>query len=186
MSRRTNLVGLRTPRRLCGGQAREDASYTPTLALLGRCGCIQSASASAEKVRTSRRKRLPRTRHQNLASGKDVVKRCGGSPAAWWPIADRTTRGLAHSSSTWVGPRTAATAWPTLSAKTSLSRLLELGLVEVGHVEYMDGGPLGRIAPVHHVAEPLDVVKERVTRAATQLGDWEHSCWVVATQHSAH
>lgn len=67
-----------------------------------------------------------------------------------------------------------------------LSRLLELGLVEVGQMEYMDGGPPGRIAPVHHVAEPLDVVKERVTRAATQLGDWEHSCWVVATQHSAH
>jgi hypothetical protein len=64
-----------------------------------------------------------------------------------------------------------------------LERLSGAGLVKVGRTEHLDGGPPGRVAPVRHVEEPLDVVAERVrARCAEDLdGDWEWSCWVVNT-----
>jgi hypothetical protein len=61
------------------------------------------------------------------------------------------------------------------SAFQALERLHDQGLIEVGRVEYQDGGP-------------LDVVRQRVeaeVAAARQPTDWEFSCWVVATQRAA-
>ena len=74
------------------------------------------------------------------------------------------------------------------SAFQALERMHDQGLIEVGRVEYQAGGPPGRAAPVQHVAEPLDVVRQRVeaeVAAARQPTDWEFSCWVVATQRAA-
>jgi hypothetical protein len=67
----------------------------------------------------------------------------------------------------------------------ALERLHRLGLIDVGRIEYVDGGPPGRLAPVRHVAEPLAEVRQRVEEevaAARQPTDWEFSCWVVATK----
>ena len=53
-----------------------------------------------------------------------------------------------------------------------------------GRIEYVDGGPPGRLAPVRHVAEDMDVVISRV-EAAVQIAkvedDWAYSCWIVNT-----
>lgn len=73
-------------------------------------------------------------------------------------------------------------------AFTALERLHERGLIEVGRIEYIDVGPPGRVAPVRHVAEPMDVVRERVESAiatAAEDTDWEFTCWVVATNDRA-
>ncbi|WP_291036490.1 hypothetical protein [Herbiconiux sp.] len=70
------------------------------------------------------------------------------------------------------------------AAFESLARLLDLGLIRVGRLENSDGGPDGRLAPVRHVAEPLDVVHARVTTAiaaAQEPSDWWFASWVVAT-----
>ena len=67
----------------------------------------------------------------------------------------------------------------------SLERLHGRGLIDVGRIEYLDGGPPGRVPPVRHLAEPLAVVQQRVkaeVAAASQPSDWEFACWVVATQ----
>lgn len=66
----------------------------------------------------------------------------------------------------------------------SLRRLSELGLIRVGRIEFVDGGPPGRLAPVRHVAEAMDVVVSRVqtsVKTARVSDDWEFSCWVVNT-----
>ena len=66
-----------------------------------------------------------------------------------------------------------------------LGRLAERGLIAIGRLEYIDEGPQGRVAPVRHVAEPLDVVRARVDDAiasAAQESDWAYACWVVSTQ----
>jgi hypothetical protein len=73
------------------------------------------------------------------------------------------------------------------SAFQSLERLHRQRLIEVGRVEYLDGGPPGRVAPVRHIAEPLAVARQRVeaaVAAARQPADWEFSCWVVATRRT--
>jgi hypothetical protein len=48
------------------------------------------------------------------------------------------------------------------SAFHALERLHSRGLINVGRIEYEDGGPSGRVAPVRHIAEPLSVVRQRV------------------------
>jgi len=70
------------------------------------------------------------------------------------------------------------------AAFSTLAKLSERGLIQVGHTEYLDGGPAGRVAPVKHVAEPLIVVRERVTSAAANgidSVDWAFQCWVVGS-----
>lgn len=69
-------------------------------------------------------------------------------------------------------------------AFTSLRRLTDLSLARVGRIEYVDGGPPGRLAPVRHVAEDMDTVVSRVeaaVRTARVSEDWAFSCWVVNT-----
>lgn len=70
------------------------------------------------------------------------------------------------------------------NAFASLRRLANHRLIRVGRIEYVDGGPPGRLAPVRHVAEDMDVVVSRV-EAAVQTAkvedDWAYSCWIVNT-----
>ena len=51
------------------------------------------------------------------------------------------------------------------NAFASLRRLANHRLIRVGRIEYVDGGPPGRLAPVRHVAEDMDVVVSRVEAA---------------------
>jgi hypothetical protein len=69
-------------------------------------------------------------------------------------------------------------------AFVALARLADLGLVRVGHIEYMDRGPAGRVAPVELVPVPLDELRTQVDAAvasAVQHTDWGLSCWSVNT-----
>lgn len=69
------------------------------------------------------------------------------------------------------------------AAFSTLARLAARGLIRVGHTEYVDGGPPGRVAPVRHVEEPLSQVRDRVIAAvesARDASDWSYQCWVVA------
>ena len=69
-------------------------------------------------------------------------------------------------------------------AFASLRRLAEAGLMRLGRIEYVDGGPPGRLAPVKHVAEEFDVLVDRVgaaVRTARDQSDWAFSCWAVNT-----
>jgi len=68
------------------------------------------------------------------------------------------------------------------NALAALSRLSEAGLVKVGHTEYIDGGPPGRVAPVRHIEESLETVRTRIVRACETGTDWEWACWVVNTE----
>jgi hypothetical protein len=71
------------------------------------------------------------------------------------------------------------------SAFRALRRLHSRGLIDVGRLEYLDGGPPGRVAPLRHVPEPLADVRQRVEdeiASALRPNDWEFSCWVVATR----
>jgi hypothetical protein len=64
----------------------------------------------------------------------------------------------------------------------ALSRLSEAGLIRVGRMEYEDRGPLGRVALVHHIEEPLEVVRARIEDACRVPGsDWEWACWIANT-----
>lgn len=67
------------------------------------------------------------------------------------------------------------------AAIRSLENLSRAGLVRVGHMEYLDGGPPGRVAPVKHVEDPIDHVANEVRSACRSGVDWEWSCWVVNT-----
>ena len=70
------------------------------------------------------------------------------------------------------------------AAFSTLAKLSERGLIQVGRMEYLDGGPAGRVAPVKHVAEPLSDVRERVASAAANgidSVDWAFQCWVVGS-----
>lgn len=67
----------------------------------------------------------------------------------------------------------------------SLNRLNGLGLISVGRMEYVDGGPPGRIAQVRHVSEPIDLVKDRVlevAKTAVDAGEWAFSAWIVVRE----
>lgn len=69
-------------------------------------------------------------------------------------------------------------------AFASLRRLTDLALIRVGRIEYVDGGPPGRFAPVKHIAEEMETVVGRVEaaiRTARISEDWAYSCWVVNT-----
>lgn len=66
-------------------------------------------------------------------------------------------------------------------AFAALGRLSDAGLIRVGRIEYVDDGPPGRVAPVKHVVEQLDMVKARVRASCLRGKDWEWSCWVVNT-----
>jgi hypothetical protein len=69
-------------------------------------------------------------------------------------------------------------------AFASLQKLNSHGLIRVGRIEYADGGPPGRLAPVRHIAEDMDSVVSRVeaaVRTACVEDDWAYSCWVVNT-----
>lgn len=79
------------------------------------------------------------------------------------------------------GQSTPPTAAEAERALTSLRRLQDEGLIAVGHMEYVDGGPPGRVAPVRHVPDPDDVVETRVLEACRSGVDWEWSCWVANT-----
>lgn len=70
----------------------------------------------------------------------------------------------------------------------SLNRLVAAGSIEIGRLEYIDGGPAGRIAPVRHVPEPIGIVRNRVHTAvaASQTAtDWEFQGWVVRSGGAA-
>jgi hypothetical protein len=67
------------------------------------------------------------------------------------------------------------------SAFSVLETMTQRGLVEVGHLEYLDGGPPGRLAPVKHIKDPLPEVRRVVLTACESGSDWEWSCWVVTT-----
>lgn len=67
------------------------------------------------------------------------------------------------------------------AALQALDTLSRAGLLKVGRVEYVDGGPPGRVAPVKHVVEPMDEVAARVHAAVRSGSDWEWSCWAVNT-----
>ncbi len=81
-------------------------------------------------------------------------------------------------------PNWAPAASDLNAAFASLRRLTDLTLIRVGRIEYVDGGPPGRLAPVKHVAEDIDTVVSRVeaaVRTARVSDDWAFSCWVVNT-----
>jgi hypothetical protein len=61
-----------------------------------------------------------------------------------------------------------------------VERLVNGGLAVLGRIEYVDGGSPGRLAPVRHVVEPLDLVRQRVEQAISGP-DWEYACWLVNT-----
>ncbi len=70
------------------------------------------------------------------------------------------------------------------TAFTSLERLTVGAFAKLGRIEYVDRGPRGRVAPVQHVEEAVDDVRERVDRVCRQagdLGDWAFCCWIVNT-----
>ena len=100
-----------------------------------------------------------------------------------WMLIDLGLRENPPSSPLWLpGPHEIGSAFE------ALERLHSRGLIEVGRVEYTDGGPPGRVASVRHIAEPLAVVRQRVeaeVAAATQPTDREFSCWVVAAHRAA-
>jgi hypothetical protein len=62
---------------------------------------------------------------------------------------------------------------------------VDRGLVKVGRIEYIDRGQPGRLAPVEHIAEPLDDVAARVVKACRDVDaewhQWAFACWVVNT-----
>lgn len=72
------------------------------------------------------------------------------------------------------------------SAFGTFDRLDSAGLIAVGRTEYVDPKvPPGTVAPVRHVAEPLDLVRARVHEACASASDWSewaYSCWVVNTE----
>lgn len=76
------------------------------------------------------------------------------------------------------GPPSAAEVDQALEVLDELSRA---GLLKVGHMEYIDAGPPGSVAPVRHVEEPIDEVAKRVRAACRGDSDWEWACWVVNT-----
>ena len=100
-----------------------------------------------------------------------------------WVLIDLGLRENPPSSPDWLpGPREIDSAFE------ALERLHSRGLIEVGRLEYRDGGPPGRVSPVRHIAEPLAVVRQRVeakVASATQPTDGEFSCWVVAARQAA-
>ncbi len=68
------------------------------------------------------------------------------------------------------------------AAFRSYERLLDADLIRLGRLQYIDGGPPGRVAPVEHVAEPLAQVRARVEeacRTSSDWADWAFSCWSV-------
>jgi hypothetical protein len=72
---------------------------------------------------------------------------------------------------------------PTVSdvdaAFSVLESLTQWGLVRVGHLEHLDGGPPD--LRFRHVEDPLPVAKRAVLDACRSGSDWERSCWVVNT-----
>ena len=67
------------------------------------------------------------------------------------------------------------------AAFQTIERLVDLGLIAAGRLEPDDGGPSGRPTPVHHVSEPLPVIRSRVDAALAAGTDWEWTCWLVNT-----
>jgi hypothetical protein len=71
------------------------------------------------------------------------------------------------------------------TAFAHFARLVDRNLVKLGKVVYADPNqPRGTVAPVKHIAEPIDVVRERVEAAcstAPESSDWAFSCWLVTT-----
>lgn len=62
--------------------------------------------------------------------------------------------------------------------------LLTGGLIQLGRMQYVDGGPPGRVAPVEHIEERFQDVRSRVKeacRTAEDWGDWAFSCWTANT-----
>jgi hypothetical protein len=63
----------------------------------------------------------------------------------------------------------------------SLSRLHDLGLINVGRIEFLEEASPGRLPPFH-VSEPIDLVKQRVMDVATNATEpweWQFSAWIV-------
>lgn len=65
-------------------------------------------------------------------------------------------------------------------------RLVDLGLVNIGRIEFIDPDrPPNAVGPVRHIAEPLAQVRRRVDHACAADGDsigWQFSCWLVNTE----
>jgi len=69
------------------------------------------------------------------------------------------------------------------AAFSILDGLSDRGLIKVGHMEYDDGGPPGRLAPIHHVEDPLGAAKASVLEGLMNSAsdDWKWNCWVENT-----
>ncbi len=65
------------------------------------------------------------------------------------------------------------------SAFSALETMTQRGLVKVGHLEHLDGGPPD--CQLHLVVDPLQEVRRLVLHACESGSDWESSCWVVNT-----
>jgi hypothetical protein len=72
------------------------------------------------------------------------------------------------------------------AAFNSFERLLARDLVKLGRMEWVDPDQrTGSAAPVKHVSEPIQVVRERVERTcrdAKDWSDWAFCCWLVNTE----
>ena len=66
---------------------------------------------------------------------------------------------------------------------TALERLTKWALIEVGRIDFIDGGPAGRVAPVRQVCESLEVVRGRVEECVARgdWAEWAFAFWVVNT-----
>jgi len=69
------------------------------------------------------------------------------------------------------------------AAFASFEALIAAGFVHLGRIEHIDP-ETPPPAPVRHIAEPIDVVRERVERACAEAkhwSEWSFSCWLVTT-----
>lgn len=75
------------------------------------------------------------------------------------------------------------------AAFVHFERLLDRGLVKLGHIAYVDSDERpGTVAPVKHVEETVAEVRKRVEDAcstASDWSDWAFSCWLVSTEAGA-
>ena len=105
----------------------------------------------------------------NLSRGEVelLIDGLTGDVAFVWVLIDLGIRG--NPPTTPGPPSTTEVA----TAFQSIEHLVDLGLIAAGRLEPDDGGPSGRLTPVHHVSEPLTVIRRRVDTALAAGSDWE-------------